>query len=97
MVLQTSDEALCSADYRIRHIEIMNLCSEFGATDWNKAVQCAAWSGHVEVVDLCKEKGGIDFNNVLYYSAWVVKLFKSLLCTLLNCPVVKLLLKVKNV
>ena len=35
------------------HVEIVKLCKEWGATDFNRAMSNAAWEGHVEIVKLC--------------------------------------------
>ena len=37
------------------HVEIVKLCKEWGATDFNWAMSKAAWEGHVEIAKLCKE------------------------------------------
>ena len=39
------------------HIEIVKLCKEWGATNFNGAMILAAKNGHVEVMKLCKEWG----------------------------------------
>ena len=37
------------------HIEIMELCLEYGATNFNESMICAAKEGHIEIVKLCLE------------------------------------------
>ena len=36
---------------------IMELCKDYGATDFNWAMRCAAFYGHKEIVELCKDWG----------------------------------------
>ena len=64
------------------HVEIVKLCKEWGATDFNWAMSNAAREGHVEIVKLCKEWGATDFNwamsnAVRYGHVEIVKLCKE--------------------
>ena len=45
--------------------DIVKLCGEWGATDFDEAMSYAAWKGHVEIVKLCKEWGATDFNSAM--------------------------------
>ena len=38
-------------------LEIVKLCKEKGATDFNRAMCSAAENGHIEIVKLCKKWG----------------------------------------
>ena len=39
------------------HIEVVKLCKEWGATDFDRAMVRAVESGHIEIFKLCKEWG----------------------------------------
>ena len=43
------------------HVEIVELCKEWGATHFDQTMAAAAEGGHVEIVELCKEWGGNGF------------------------------------
>ena len=45
------------------HVEIVKLCKEWGATDFNWAMTYAAWEGHVEIVKLCRGWLGFSLIN----------------------------------
>ena len=46
------------------HVEIVKLCKEWGATDFNRVMKEAAWGGHVEIVKLCKEWGAVSYTHL---------------------------------
>ena len=45
------------------HVEIVKLCKEWGATDFNWAMSYAAKRGHVEIVKLCRGWLGFSLIN----------------------------------
>ena len=61
------------------HIEILKLCKEWGATDFNEAMENAGDNGHVEIVKLCREWLGFEaIHDKLYQYHHKKKYFKSL-------------------
>ena len=44
------------------YVEIVKLCKEWGATDFDEPMDIAAFGGYVEIVKLCKEWGATYFD-----------------------------------
>ena len=55
-------------------MEIVKLCREYGATDFNKGMFIATFKGHVEIVKLCKEWGARDYNEAMGIANWYMRL-----------------------
>ena len=51
-------------------VEIVKLCAEWGATEFDSAMDEAAYFGHIEIVKLCKEWGAADFNSAMDGAAY---------------------------
>ena len=51
------------------HLEIVKLCKEWGATDYDGAMWWAAINGHLEIVKLCKEWGATDYDGAMCWAA----------------------------
>ena len=50
-----------AAVYGGRHVEIVKLCKDWGATDFSGVMAIAASKGHIEIVKLGKDWGATDF------------------------------------
>ena len=64
------------------HIEIVKLCKEWEAADFDEAIQPAACKGRIEIVKLCKEWGATNFDVAMRFAAYgghieIVKLCKE--------------------
>ena len=61
---EDSEVSMCRAAFEGR-IEIIKLCKERGATDFDDAMCEAADGGHVEIVKLCREYGAENFDEAM--------------------------------
>ena len=74
---------LCAIAAGCGHVEIVKLCREYGATDFDEAMVSAATEGDIEIVKLCREYGAADFDESYGLSSWsrgdieIVKLCKE--------------------
>ena len=51
------------------HIEIVKLCREWGAKDYDEALCLAALGGHIEILRLCREYGEYeDFDSAMWFA-----------------------------
>jgi len=47
----------------------MGLCEEWGATDFDRAMEAAAWEGHVEVMKVCEKWGVVNLDRAMEAAA----------------------------
>jgi len=51
------------------YIDIVKICKEFGATNYNDSMIAAALKGHIDIVKLSKELGATDYNIAMMFAA----------------------------
>ena len=73
---------LCGGAAYRGHIDLVKLCKEWVATDFNSAMCEAAGEGHIDLVKLCKEWGATDFSSAMDCAVYgghvdIVKLFRD--------------------
>ena len=53
------------------HLEAMRICRDWGATDFNGAMVCAATRDQIAALRLCKEWGARNFDTILIFAAGI--------------------------
>jgi len=58
-------DKILSLSARYGNETLMILCKEWGATDFDRALEYATLGGHIECMKLCKEWGATNFNEAI--------------------------------